>query len=163
MLAGTGFLDLVFPYKWLNNEVKGMFQCILAFLNKVVLFSIASMASSNVSLIHLPLVIRRLHLLLFFFLLIHVPKMVGHSPCLGLVPLAIHFTSYLWCRSPWSQLVLAKYVWKYGYACRLALDMDESIFEIFQVLDIRQYTPQLNVCYVYIRYVTVSNSKTFNT
>jgi len=66
MLVGPGFLDLVFPYKWLDNEVRGMFECILAFLNKVVLFSIASMASSNVSLIHLPLVIRRLHLLLFF-------------------------------------------------------------------------------------------------
>ncbi len=43
-----------------------MFQCLLAFLNEVVPFSIASIASSNVLLVHLLLVIRRLHLLIFF-------------------------------------------------------------------------------------------------
>jgi len=61
--VGLGFVDLVFPYKWLNNEVRGMFQCLLAFLNEVVPFSIAFMASSNVSLVHLFLVIKGLHLL----------------------------------------------------------------------------------------------------
>jgi hypothetical protein len=44
-----------------------MFQCLIAFFNKVVPFSNISTASSNASLVHLPLVIRRLHLLTFFF------------------------------------------------------------------------------------------------
>jgi hypothetical protein len=42
-----------------------MFQCLLAFLNEVVSFSIASMASST-ALIHLPLMIRGLHILTLF-------------------------------------------------------------------------------------------------
>ncbi len=46
-----------------------MFQCLLAFLNEVVPFSIASIASFNASLVHLPLVIRILHLLIFFVFL----------------------------------------------------------------------------------------------
>ncbi len=72
-----------------------MFQCLLAFFNEVVSFSTASMASSNVSLVHLLLVIKGLHLLTFFcFLLVLVQKMVGHSPCFDLASLVIHFTSY---------------------------------------------------------------------
>jgi len=52
-----------------------MFLCLLAFLNEVVPFSIAFMASSNVSLVHLPLVIRGLHLLtLLCFLVGSYPK-----------------------------------------------------------------------------------------
>jgi hypothetical protein len=47
-----------------------MFQCLLAFLNEVVSFSIASMASSN-ALVHLPLMIRGLHLLTFFCFLVN--------------------------------------------------------------------------------------------
>jgi len=47
-----------------------MFQCLLAFLNEVVPFSIPSIASSNVSLVHLPLVIRGLHLLTFLYFLV---------------------------------------------------------------------------------------------
>ncbi len=47
-----------------------MFQCLFAFLNEVIQFSITSMASSNVLLVHLPLVIRGLHLLTFFCFLI---------------------------------------------------------------------------------------------
>ncbi len=39
-----------------------MFQCLLAFFNEVFPFSIASMASSNASLVHLLLVIKKLHL-----------------------------------------------------------------------------------------------------
>jgi hypothetical protein len=46
-----------------------MFQCLFAFLNEVVPFSTTSMASSNTSLVHLPLVIRGLHLLTFFYFL----------------------------------------------------------------------------------------------
>jgi len=58
------FLNVVLPYKWLNNEVKGMFQCIVAFLDEIIPPSIASMASSSVSLVHLPLVLSIvLHLL----------------------------------------------------------------------------------------------------
>jgi hypothetical protein len=52
-----------------------MFQCLITFLNEIVSFSIASMASSNVSLVL-------------------VQKMVGHSPCFDLANLVIHFTSY---------------------------------------------------------------------
>jgi hypothetical protein len=72
-----------------------MFQCLFAFFNEVVPLSIASIASFNVSLIHLPLVIRGLHLLIIFvFLLVLVQKMVGHFLCFGLVGLAIHFALY---------------------------------------------------------------------
>jgi hypothetical protein len=42
-----------------------MLHYLFAFLDEVVPFSIASMASSNASLVHLPLVIRGLHLLTF--------------------------------------------------------------------------------------------------
>ncbi len=42
-----------------------MFQRLLAFLNEVVSFSIASMASSN-ALVHLPLMVKGLHLLTLF-------------------------------------------------------------------------------------------------
>jgi hypothetical protein len=52
--------------------------------------------------------------------------------------------------------VLAKYTYKFGYASKLLLDMDESIFEKFQVLNIWQYTPSLDLCYVHIRCVTIS-------
>jgi hypothetical protein len=47
-----------------------MFQCLLAFFNEVVPFSIASMASSNASLVHLPLVIKRPHLLTLLYFLV---------------------------------------------------------------------------------------------
>jgi hypothetical protein len=70
MPTSLGFLDFVFPHKWSNNEVRYMFQCLLAFLNEVVPLSIASMASSNASLVHLPLVIRGLHLLTFYNFLV---------------------------------------------------------------------------------------------
>jgi hypothetical protein len=73
--TGPSFLDFVFSYKWSNNEVRGMFECLLAFLNEVVPFSIASMAFSNASLVHLALVIRGLHLLtLLCFLVVSYPK-----------------------------------------------------------------------------------------
>jgi hypothetical protein len=55
-----------------------MFQCLLAFLNEVVPFSIASVASSNTSLVHLPPVIRGLHLLtILYFLIGSCPKNGG--------------------------------------------------------------------------------------
>jgi hypothetical protein len=60
-----------------------MFQCLFAFLNEIVPFSISSMAFSNVSLVHLPLVIKGLHLLtLLCFLVGFCPKDGGHFPCL---------------------------------------------------------------------------------
>jgi len=68
--TSPSFLDLIFPYKWSNNEVRGMFHYLLAFLNEVVPFSIASMASSNASLVHLFQVIRGLHLLIFLCFLV---------------------------------------------------------------------------------------------
>jgi uncharacterized protein involved in cysteine biosynthesis len=72
-----------------------MFQCIFAFLNEVVPFSITSIASSNASLVHLPLMIRRLHLLLLLlFLISPIQNMVGHFPRFRLVGPAIHFALY---------------------------------------------------------------------
>jgi hypothetical protein len=47
-----------------------MFQCLLAFLNEVVPFLIASMAFSNASLVHMPLVIRGPQLLTFLCFLV---------------------------------------------------------------------------------------------
>jgi hypothetical protein len=44
-----------------------MFQCFIIFPNDVVPFSIASMAFSKATLVHLPLVLTGLHLLTFFF------------------------------------------------------------------------------------------------
>jgi hypothetical protein len=77
-----------------------MFQCLLAFLNEVVPFSIASITSSNASLIHFPLVIKRLHLFIYFcFLIGPIQKTVGHFPRFGLVGLAIHFAL---CKAHWS-------------------------------------------------------------
>ncbi len=47
-LLVASFLDLVFSYKWLENEeVNGMFKCLLGFPNDIVLFSITSMAFCN--------------------------------------------------------------------------------------------------------------------
>ncbi len=51
-----------------------MFQCLFTFLNEVVPFSTTYMASSNVSLVHLPLMIKGLHLLTLLCFLI--------GPCL---------------------------------------------------------------------------------
>jgi hypothetical protein len=46
--------------------------------------------------------------------------------------------------------MLVGYIKKIGYAFGWSLDMDESIFKKIQVLDIQQYTPLLDVCYVRI-------------
>jgi hypothetical protein len=64
--ADLGFLDLVFRYKWSNNDVRGMFQCLFVFFNEVVPFSTTSMASSSASLVHLPLVIKKITFINFF-------------------------------------------------------------------------------------------------
>ncbi len=74
MLVSPSFLDLVLPYKWLHNEVRDMFYCLFTSLNEIVPFSTTSMASSNVLLVYLPLMIRRLHLLTLLCFLI--------GPCL---------------------------------------------------------------------------------
>jgi hypothetical protein len=74
MLVSPNILDLDFPYKWLDNEVRHMFQCLFTFFNEVVPFSTICMASSNVLLVHLLLIIRWLHLLTLLCFLI--------DPCL---------------------------------------------------------------------------------
>jgi hypothetical protein len=51
------FLDLVFIFRWLEKELKGMFHYLLALLKKHVPFSIASIIASNVSSIHMPLLL----------------------------------------------------------------------------------------------------------
>jgi hypothetical protein len=111
MPISLSFLDLVFTYTWLDNKLIGMFQCQVAFLNEIIPFSIASMASSNASLIHLPLVITRFHLIFFFYFrgnFCPKDRRTFILSWLGLAPPVIHFTSYKvhwssWCRFPWSQ------------------------------------------------------------
>ncbi len=51
------FLDLVFPFRWSTREFIGMFHDLLAFLMECVLLSITSIASSSISLVHIPLLI----------------------------------------------------------------------------------------------------------
>jgi hypothetical protein len=53
-LGGPIILSLVFPFRWLENEAKGMLKELLAPLNDVMLLLIASMASSSCSTIHFP-------------------------------------------------------------------------------------------------------------
>jgi hypothetical protein len=68
---------------------------LLVFVNELVPFSIASVASSNALLVHLHPMIRGLDLLtISYFLLVHVQNMLGHFPCFYLVGFAIHFASY---------------------------------------------------------------------
>jgi hypothetical protein len=69
----------------------------IPFCNEVVSLSTTFMASSNASLVHLPLVFIGLHLLTLLYFLIYwfsIQKMVGHFFHLGLVSLPIHFASY---------------------------------------------------------------------
>jgi hypothetical protein len=51
------FLDLVFLFRWLENELKGMFHYLLALLKKHVPLSITSIIAFNVSYIHMPLLL----------------------------------------------------------------------------------------------------------
>jgi hypothetical protein len=53
--VGPILLLLVFPFKWMEKELSGMFQNLLAFFNECVPLSIASMVVSNVWSIHFPL------------------------------------------------------------------------------------------------------------
>jgi len=57
--------------------------------------------------------------------------------------------------------VLAGYIYISGYAYGYSPDMDASISGCFQVLDIWQYTPPPDVCYVHIRCATVSGQLGF--
>jgi hypothetical protein len=65
MHFGLGFLVLVLPYKWSKSEIRGMFHYLFALFKYSVPFSTTSLASSNCSLVHLPLVIKGLQLLTF--------------------------------------------------------------------------------------------------
>jgi hypothetical protein len=62
-LAGPHFLDLVLPFRWFDKEVQGMFQWILVYFNDVFPFLITSMASSNISVVHLPISVIIIHML----------------------------------------------------------------------------------------------------
>ncbi len=48
-------LDLVFPFKWLESELVGMFHVLMAFLNECVPFSTTSIVVSNASSVHIHL------------------------------------------------------------------------------------------------------------
>jgi hypothetical protein len=50
------FWDLVSSFKWSQRELKDMFHDLSAFHKKQIPFSIASIVSSNVSLVHWPLI-----------------------------------------------------------------------------------------------------------
>jgi hypothetical protein len=54
---GPIFLDIVFPFIWLEREFIGMFHDLLALLKECDLLSTTSMAISNVSSIHMPLLV----------------------------------------------------------------------------------------------------------
>ncbi len=54
---GLIFLDLVFPFKWLEMELIGMFHALLALRRENVPFSIASIINSKASFIHMPLLV----------------------------------------------------------------------------------------------------------
>jgi hypothetical protein len=60
-----------------------MFQCVLAFFNEVVPFSITSMTSSNASLVDLPLLIKRLHLSTSFYFLVDYCSQDGGTSSLS--------------------------------------------------------------------------------
>jgi len=47
------FLNLVFPWRWLENEFKGMFHVFLALLNECVPLSTTSIVISNASFVHI--------------------------------------------------------------------------------------------------------------
>jgi hypothetical protein len=51
-LGGPIILNLVFPFRWLENEVKGMLKELLAPLNDVMFLLIALMASFSCSIVH---------------------------------------------------------------------------------------------------------------
>jgi hypothetical protein len=73
-----------------------MLQCLLAFLDEIIPLSIASMASSSASLIHLLLMLSTmLHLLSVLCFLVGFCAKDGETFfCLVLVVVAIHFASF---------------------------------------------------------------------
>jgi nitrate reductase NapE component len=50
------FLNCVFPFRWLVNEVRGMFQSLFGPPSEITPLSTTSIASFNASFVHLPLV-----------------------------------------------------------------------------------------------------------
>ncbi len=65
------FLDLVFPFKWSKKELIGMFHDLLDLLKECVPLSTIAMVASNVSFVHMPLLIiegsQLVVVLIFFF------------------------------------------------------------------------------------------------
>ncbi len=56
-LLGPIFLDLVFPFRWLERELIGMFHDLLALFKECVPLSTTSMAVCNASSIHMLLLV----------------------------------------------------------------------------------------------------------
>jgi len=50
--AGPIFCVVVFPFKWFESDVKGMFHSLLAFLKEVCPLSMMSIASSSCWFVH---------------------------------------------------------------------------------------------------------------
>ncbi len=61
------FLDLVSPFKWSQRKLKGMFHDLSSLHKNHVCFSITSIVSLNVSLVHWPLITTMGTLLTFGF------------------------------------------------------------------------------------------------
>lgn len=104
-LIGPHFLDCVFPFVWLDVQVKGILKCLLTFLNNVSL-SPTLMACSKVSLVHLPLIFIGLHLLTLHYIFFGFAKEGGTFSLFCFTNFISHFTSYkahlisLWFKSP---------------------------------------------------------------
>ncbi len=54
---GPIFLDLVFPFRWSVVELIGMFHDLLALLKECVSLSTTSIIASNISFVHMPLLV----------------------------------------------------------------------------------------------------------
>jgi hypothetical protein len=54
---GPIFLDLVFPFRWSTMEIIGMFHDLVALFRESVPLSTTSIVASNVSFVHMPLLV----------------------------------------------------------------------------------------------------------
>jgi hypothetical protein len=71
MFVSPIFLNLISPYRWLENEVKKMFHDVLAFIKKHVHLSITFIVAFNISIIHMPFLLVTLRFICGGFLLVH--------------------------------------------------------------------------------------------
>lgn len=80
------FLNCVFPFRWLVNEVRGMFQSLFGLLSEITPLLTTSIASLNASFVHLPL----------------VATTIFHVGIVGDYFLAWPSERFSWCWTMWS-------------------------------------------------------------